>query len=1219
MPSNRLRMLLPASSVVALLLGLLATSVLVASRGEFEQRKIEAQFATDAGERIAAVRGGLTETVETLTTITLLFGIVPNLERTQFRQFSAALIAHQPQVRLVNYQRMVGGAERAAFEAQRQPQFPGFAITELADGKIVRAGPHAHYRVIDYLEPLAGNESLFGLDAFSRKEQDEAMQRACRSGQPAMTGLYQVLFGRTLEPGLVVLMPVSRTGAAPATGEGACPQVIGYTSAALASRELVQNSLAARRLKIQDFDISVYADRGSNEGALAFRANAASGQASHLLDRLFGQRAYRVAQSFEVAGQPWHVVVSAPPRPLLPSRLGSLLMLACGILTSLLVAAYMRALAIRAHKVNLLVADRTAALLEANQALQLREQAIEACINSIIITSAAAPDYPIEYVNPAFERITGFTAAEVLGRSCSLLWREDSTQAGVRELLKRARALEPGQAVLRTYHKDGSLAWSETYLAPIRAGAGAVEHFVLSTYDITLKKRYEQELEYQANFDALTGLANRKLLLERLRQSVEMAERTGRSVWVMFVDLDRFKFVNESLGHGAGDQFLKMMAARLGAAVREGDTVARHGGDEFVLLLPEGPDGPLDPGFVSAMIDAIARPVEIEGHEFFIGCNAGIATYPADAADPVALIEFADLAMYSAKQVGRNNFQFYTREMNDRAQERLRVEGALRTALENDEFELFYQPQVDLTSGQVVGVEALLRWRHPQLGTMAPSRFITVAEDTALIVPIGEWVLRTACAQGQAWRAAGMGELRVAVNLSLRQFSEAGLVEMVAATLGASGLPPHCLYIELTEALLMDDPERAVTILGRLRALGVRLSVDDFGTGYSSLAYLKRFPIDLLKIDQSFVSQIAQPSDAGISDAIISMAHSMGIRVIAEGVESEAQCEFLARSMCDEMQGFLYSEALAAPAMEQLLRQGRQLPQHLLRMHKRAGTLLLVDDEPNILAALKRQLRGAGCEILTADSGQAGLELLLRHKVDVIVSDQRMPGMTGVEFLRTVKTLYPKTVRIVLSGFTELQSVTDAVNEGAIYKFLTKPWDDAQLREHVREAFAHKDMADENRHLDLQVRTANFELAQANRQLEDLLQVQQERIQQDGIMLEIVREALQHVPSPIIGLDDDDLVVFANLAAQALLGHAGLVLGGAADLFMPAALAALRQAGDGVSCSAQFDGADYDLVARSMGKDTPARGTLITFTASARAALLDGQSGAPLRAGNQYG
>jgi CheY-like chemotaxis protein len=421
-------------------------------------------------------------------------------------------------------------------------------------------------------------------------------------------------------------------------------------------------------------------------------------------------------------------------------------------------------------------------------------------------------------------------------------------------------------------------------------------------------------------------------------------------------------------------------------------------------------------------------------------------------------------------------------------------------------------------------------------------------------------------------------------------------VAQVAQVLDDTGLPAASLELELTERMVMTDVARAVETLNGLRALGVSVAVDDFGTGYSSLAQLKDFPLDVLKIDRSFVNAISSNgNDAAIPDAIIALAHNLGMRVIAEGVETEAQCEFLARNMCDEIQGELFAPALAPEALAALLAEGRVLPEHLLRMHKRQRTLLLVDDEPNILSALKRQLRGTGLRILTAPGGREGLALLESESIDVIVSDQRMPGMTGVEFLRAVKTSHPDTVRIVLSGFTELQSVTDAVNEGAIYKFLTKPWDDTQLRGHILEAVQHKEMADENRRLDLEVRTANHGLAQANRQLEEVLRQQQEQIARAGISLDIVREALHHVPLPILGLDEEQVVAFANLAAQDLFGQDGMQLGDSVRLFMPDLLLALERAGEGRGCTERLHGINFEIAAHGMGKGTRSRGRLIIF------------------------
>jgi diguanylate cyclase (GGDEF)-like protein len=440
--------------------------------------------------------------------------------------------------------------------------------------------------------------------------------------------------------------------------------------------------------------------------------------------------------------------------------------------------------------------------------------------------------------------------------------------------------------------------------------------------------RLEALLQHQASHDTLTGLPNRALLQDRLKQAIASATRSPSPIWIIFVDLDRFKLVNDSLGHKAGDAMLKQVATRLQSAVRESDTVARLGGDEFVLILPERVDGSgsLSAAVVQRILDALARPIIVEGHEFVTTCSMGIAVYPDDGADGETLMTRADIAMYSAKEAGRNNFRFYAPAMDERLLERLRLEGELRHALERNEFELHYQPQVDLRTGRIVGMESLLRWNHPELGMIPPGKFISLAEETGLIVPIGAWVIRTACAQTQAWQRAGLGRLRVAVNLSARQFAQKNLAGSIMNILDETGLAAEDLEIELTESLVMTDVERAIGVLRDLKEIGVQLSIDDFGTGYSSLSYLKRFPIHVLKIDQSFVRDIAAGADdAAIVALIISLAHSLKLNVIAEGVETPEQLAYLNQHDCDEMQGYLFSKPLPAAAFEKLLRNGNCL------------------------------------------------------------------------------------------------------------------------------------------------------------------------------------------------------------------------------------------------------------------------------------------------------
>jgi diguanylate cyclase (GGDEF)-like protein len=440
------------------------------------------------------------------------------------------------------------------------------------------------------------------------------------------------------------------------------------------------------------------------------------------------------------------------------------------------------------------------------------------------------------------------------------------------------------------------------------------------------RKRYQVQLERQANYDALTGLPNRNLLHDRLRQGVH-SQRMPRNIAVVFMDLDHFKFVNDSLGHSVGDKLLKAMGERLRSVLREGDTVGRVGGDEFVLILNDQSNEEVIFRAMQRITAKVAEPLTIDGKELYVTASAGISLYPQDGRDVDTLLKNADAAMYRAKEHGRSNFQFYTSEMNERVNDRLALENALRRALERKEFTLHYQQKVDLRTGVIVGAEALVRWLHPEWGLVRPARFIPIAEETGLIVQLGEWVVHEACRQTQAWLQAGLEPGVVSVNLSARQFRAEGLVRSVSRILQETGLDPANLETELTESMVMHNVESAIATLQGLKSLGLALSVDDFGTGYSSLSYLKNLPIDVLKIDRSFVRDIgtgAEAEDGILAAAIISLGHALHLQVIAEGVETDAQLHFLKRHGCDQVQGFLYGEPVPAEQFAELLARARR-------------------------------------------------------------------------------------------------------------------------------------------------------------------------------------------------------------------------------------------------------------------------------------------------------
>jgi diguanylate cyclase (GGDEF)-like protein/PAS domain S-box-containing protein len=517
--------------------------------------------------------------------------------------------------------------------------------------------------------------------------------------------------------------------------------------------------------------------------------------------------------------------------------------------------------------------------------------------------------------NNAFAHILGFQSSQdCIGRNVNEHYVEPRQRAALLETLIERSALAGYELHLK--RNDGTPVW-------VLANSSLLESGVIegTLVDITQRKTAESQLVHQAYHDALTGLPNRILFHDRLTHALGLARRQGRGLAVLFLDLDQFKVVNDTLGHAAGDRLLQVVAARLQQSVRESDTVARVGGDEFNLLLPGVNRGSHAARMAEKILATVAQPVDVEGRRLYLTTSIGISLFPEHGADAETLLTSADIAMYRAKELGRNGFQLCTPAMNARSLERLTLEGELRQGIERGEFRLFYQPQVDVATGCTIGVEALLRWQHPVRGLVSPDAFIAVAEEARLIVPIGEWALRAACEQGVAWQAAGLRGVRLAVNLSALQFQHGSLPPAVRRILGETGLDPRRLELEITESAAMQNATLTVEVLAALRGMGLRIAIDDFGTGHASLSYLKRFPIDALKVDRGFVADIGtNPQGCAIVTAIINLAHGLGIRVIAEGVETEEQLRFLADNGCDEYQGFLVSAPLPADRIADFLR-----------------------------------------------------------------------------------------------------------------------------------------------------------------------------------------------------------------------------------------------------------------------------------------------------------
>jgi diguanylate cyclase (GGDEF)-like protein/PAS domain S-box-containing protein len=935
MPRRRLPFSLTLAAALTLGGGLATTVALTLAVKRLEIDNKTLAFEQGTNVRVAALHQGMDEAVEVLNVTNQLFTTVQPVTRSQFHDFTTPLLLRNPYIKAFNFHRVVEDSDRAALEAELQRVRPGTVLREMTGGRLVPAPRRAQYNVVDFLEPMQGNEPAFGLNVSVNSEVARAIARAHATGRAAATGVLRLAQDPAGSPSFEVVMPVY----------GARGRLLGDTAAVICVQTLARSTLArAGLLEDRSVFLKLYLGAQTDGSALVYANHddreAAAPELAPL--RWLAQPAARAIERFVAGGQTWTVEAVAAPHPYLADHLASILLLAGGLLSTLLLTAFVQAAGQRTRKVQELVRERTADLKLTNQRLvddvlarKRTEKALQESEQRFRQLVAMSSDWYWEQdeqlrfvaLTGHFSEKSGIAVARLLGKTRWEFIDGLADSESGREHIAAVEAREPFMNLeYRVLDDHGEERWFCASGQPMFDDGGRFTGYRGTGSDITARKITEQRVHHVAQHDVLTGLPNRSLLQDRLGQAVAYATRSGHPVWVMLIDLDRFKYVNDSMGHKAGDVLLMTVAARLRSSLRDTDTVARLSGDEFVVILSQHEDQPLSGDIVQRVMDSVAQPVMLGPKEFFVTCSIGVAAFPSDGTPAESLIEHADIAMYRAKKLGRNNFQFYTPAMNEESLERVRIESALRNALERNEFVLHYQPQVDLKTGQIVGMEALIRWKHPELGMVPPIRFISVAEDTGLIVPIGAWVMRSACAQNKAWQDAGLGHLRVAVNLSARQFGAAELLPSIEQVLLDTGLEPSCLELELTESLFMSDVTPAVDLLHRMKSLGVKLSIDDFGTGYSSFSYLSRFPIDVLKIDRSFVNDITHDAnDAAIVASIIALAHNLRLSVIAEGVETAEQLDYLRHQGCDEMQGYYFSRPLPAQEFEQLLRQRRAL------------------------------------------------------------------------------------------------------------------------------------------------------------------------------------------------------------------------------------------------------------------------------------------------------
>ncbi|MEW6166103.1 MAG: EAL domain-containing protein [Pseudomonadota bacterium] len=898
---DRLR---PVAFTVAIVLGLGA--IVIQETNDAESARIAARFNESALtldrrliETVNGALGAVGTTVDFFDASTLV-------EPVQFERFADGQLQRAPGLTALLWVPRVAAADLVAHERDAAADgAPGYRVREIgARGELLPARRRDEYFPLRYIWPPAGRHML-GFDLGSEAQRRATLQAA--EAQQALRVSGPVAVPTAPAHTVLAVMPVDAV------------QGRGFIVGAVVLERLMQHILADGAagqfsVVLEDVDAAGPAQRLAAAGAAADGADLAW------------------TDTHSVGGRTWRMTVTATDAYLRANRSTQAWLTEVGVLLfAALFGGFLLVLTGRSARVQELVAARTAELEEKNRALSrevLERQASERRLSlsakvfehigeAIMITDA---DNRIISVNRAFTEITGYTEDEVRDSNPRVLASGRHDDAFYAEMWQRLNDTGVWRGEVWDRRKNGECYPEWLNIALVRDASGRVTHHVAVFSDISERKAVEERITFLAQVDALTHLPNRYLLGDRLQQTLEVAQRNDERFAVVFIDLDRFKNINDSLGHGVGDALLRETAARLHASVRSTDTVARHGGDEFVIIMPGIADAEQVAHVATKILEQLARPFGIEHHRLTTTASLGIALYPADGTDAETLMKHADAAMYAAKNAGRNAFRFFTPDMNARVREFLKIENDLRLALQRGELRLHYQPQIEMRSGEVVGAEALLRWQHPERGLILPGEFMHVAEESGLIEPIGDWVLVEACRQNRDWQDRGLRRIPISVNLSAVQLRRRAIVHRVEAALHQGRLDAGWLELEVTESMLMRDVERIGEILEELCAMGVRIALDDFGTGYSSLAHLRRFPLSTLKLDGSFVRDLETDSnDAAICRAVIALGHTLGLRVVAEGVENDRQLAFLRRERCDAVQGALFSWGVPPETMAAFL------------------------------------------------------------------------------------------------------------------------------------------------------------------------------------------------------------------------------------------------------------------------------------------------------------
>jgi diguanylate cyclase (GGDEF)-like protein/PAS domain S-box-containing protein len=896
----RLLALLRQQVPTLLVLGCALVLTLAAWRAasQLEAARHQTIFVEIAQAHIQKLEQRMHTDVRLLQDLRGLYAASNSVTATEFSRYLQQTRVQQdaPEIRRFGYAPMVTAGARAGFEARMQQA----ALPDQAPFKNYRVWPPGRrsvYFPVAYQFPIspAARNLPYGFDESSEAVRWQAMALARDLDQPVKTGRIRAVYGR---PGFSFLIyaPVYKRGDPVNTIAERRHALAGFVFAVFNTHEMMQEIFGPGFLR--DIDIDVYDGLAPNASKLLYDHDVGGMQGSRIPH-------FEYLQVLNFANRPWTVVFRSTPafdksnESHMPA-----VVLAGGLAASLLLAGI----------ANLYFQKRRRTLETLQRDVEFRSlfnQNTDAIV-------AFDLDGRLVRANEAAVTLFSLSVDERAGISFRrYLAPEDRERVLLQFEAAKKGSAQDGQTRIVTH--NGNFTLSYKFVPTVVAGQ-VTGIFVLAK-DISEQLQKERQLAYLAQYDTLTGLPNRALILDRLNHAIARARRERHKLALMFLDLDKFKDINDSLGHAAGDIVLKTIAERLRTCLRAEDTVARLGGDEFTVLLESVPDEAHALVVAQKIIDVIAAPLHVERHEVFTSTSIGLVFYPTDAVTAEEMMKAADMAMYQAKSQGRNNYQVFSRDMLERATTEIGLKAQLAHAIQRKELQLFYQPQYEADTGQIVGVEALMRWNHPALGLLSPDHFIHLAEDTGLITPIGQWALSAACQQNKKWQEQGLKPMRIAVNISARQFRDPQFVHMVERILADTGLAAQYLELEITESLLMENIENSEKILQSLKALGIQITIDDFGTGYSSLSYLANFPLDVLKIDRSFVKNMVNSStDASITEAIISLAHTLNLKIIAEGVETWEQIEFLKKRKAQTLQGYYFSRPVPADRIADMLK-----------------------------------------------------------------------------------------------------------------------------------------------------------------------------------------------------------------------------------------------------------------------------------------------------------